>query len=353
MTSVTLQDIKMEYKPGKPVLADINLTVRDGELLALLGPSGCGKTTFLRLIAGLLRPSDGDIQFNGQSVLNIPAELREVGMVFQEHSLFPYMSVGENVAFGLKMKKTNKYSIQKEVAKALENVHLSGFEGHHPHQLSGGQQQRVALARSIVVNPKVLLLDEPLNNLEPSLRERMRELICSLQKKAGITTIFVTHDQSEAVAIADRIALMLNGEIRQVGTPKSFFTNPKDIEVAQFFGGTNFFKGTKFGDVIQTEFGRLEIENNGCPDGQVLATIRPEAIRIGPNGHNNLTAKIMDYNYRGLIAQLGAQINGVEMRIIAPPSPIFNVGEIVTIHFPKNNIFLFPDVQITDEEMES
>lgn len=309
-----------------------------------LGPSGCGKTTFLRLIAGLLRPSDGDIQFNGQSVLNIPVEKREVGMVFQEHSLFPYMSVGENVAFGLKMKRTNKFSVHKEVAKALEEVHLRGIEAYHPHQLSGGQQQRVTLARSIVVNLKVLLLDEPLNNLEPTLREHMRGLICSLQKNAGITTIFVTHDQSEAVAIADRIALMLNGEIRQVGTPKNFFTNPKDIEVAQFFGGTNFIKGTKWGNVIHTEFGQLEIKNNGSPDGQVVALIRPEAIKIGTNGYNSLPAQIMDYNYRGSIAQLGAQINGVEMQIIVPLSPTYCVGDTVTIHIPKDNIFLFPDI---------
>ena len=238
MTSVTLQGIKMEYTQGVPVLADINLTVKDGELLALLGPSGCGKTTFLRLIAGLLQPTEGDLQFNGRSVLNIPVEKREVAMVFQEHSLFPFMSVGENVAFGLKMRRVDKHSIQARVAEVLETVHLSGFEDRHPDQLSGGQRQRVAIARAIVVHPKVLLLDEPLNNLEPTLREHMRQLICSLQKNAGITTIFITHDQAEAVAIADRIALLLNGQLRQVGVPQSFFTHPADVEVARFFGGS-------------------------------------------------------------------------------------------------------------------
>jgi ABC-type Fe3+/spermidine/putrescine transport system ATPase subunit len=352
MTSVTLQDIKLEYTPGVPVLRDINLVVNNGELLALLGPSGCGKTTLLRLIAGLLQPTDGDLLFNGRSVLDTPVEKREVAMVFQEHSLFPFMSVGENVAFGLKMRRTDQRSIQRKVAEALEAVHLSSFEEHHPDQLSGGQQQRVAIARAIVVHPKVLLLDEPLNNLEPTLREHMRELICSLQKNAGITTIFVTHDQTEAVAVADRIAFLQNGHLRQVGLPQSFFTHPADMEVARFFGGTNFIKGFKRGSMIQTGLGHLEIEQNDSPDGQVLATIRPEAIEIGPNGHNNLLAQISSYNYRGLIAQLGAQINEVELQIIAPPSPTFREGDRITIHIPKDSIFLLPDILNSGKEKE-
>lgn len=350
MTSVTLQGIKMEYTQGVPVLADINLTVKDGELLALLGPSGCGKTTFLRLIAGLLQPTEGDLQFNGRSVLNIPVEKREVAMVFQEHSLFPFMSVGENVAFGLKMRRVDKHSIQARVAEVLETVHLSGFEDRHPDQLSGGQRQRVAIARAIVVHPKVLLLDEPLNNLEPTLREHMRELICSLQKNAGITTIFITHDQAEAVAIADRIALLLNGQLRQVGVPQSFFTHPADVEVARFFGGTNFIRGIKQGNVIQTQLGHLEIEQIDQPDGQVLATIRPEAIEIGPNGHNNLPAQIKAYNYRGLIAQIETQINDIELQIIAPPFPTYHEGDTITIHIPKDSIFLLPDMEIPEKK---
>ena len=340
MISVTVRDLTKEYEPGLPVLVDINLNVQDGELLALLGPSGCGKTTLLRLIAGLLKPSQGDILFNGQSVLKTPVEKREVAMVFQEHSLFPFMSVGENVAFGLKMRKMDRLSIQKRVAQALEDVQLGGLENHRPDHLSGGQRQRVAIARAIVFQPQVLLFDEPLNNLEPSLRESIREMIRSLQQKAGITTLFVTHDQAEAVSIADRIALMLNGRLRQVGPPKSFYEHPKDIEVARFFGGANIIPGVKNGNVLHTELGELEIVSNDHPDGEVLATIRPEAIEIGPNGHNNLLTQISSYNYRGQIAQLITQTNGVGLQIITPPFPPYCEGENITIHIPKDRIYL-------------
>ena len=343
MTSVRLSKLTKEYEPGQPVLVDINLDVREGELLALLGPSGCGKTTLLRLIAGLLMPTQGDIIFNGQSILKTPVEKRDVAMVFQEYSLFPFMSVGENVAFGLKLRRLDKFSIQERVAQALQDVQLGGLKNHRPDQLSGGQRQRVAVARAIVYQPKVLLFDEPLNNLELSMRERIRQLIVDLQQAAGITTIFVTHDQAEAVSIADRIALLLNGRLHQVGEPKSLYDHPKDVEVARFFGGTNIIAGVKKGNILQTELGELEILPNHLQDGEVLASIRPEAIEIRADGHNNLLTQIRSYSYRGQIAQIGTQTNGVGLQIIAPPYPSYYEGEQIPIHIPKDRIYLLQE----------
>ncbi|MCP4356444.1 MAG: ABC transporter ATP-binding protein, partial [Chloroflexi bacterium] len=204
MTTLTLQNLTKEYAPGVTAVSDLNLTINEGELMVLLGPSGCGKTTTLRLISGLLQPTRGDVLFDGRSVLTVPPEKRNAVMVFQEHTLFPFMSVGDNVAYGLKMRKCNRAEIQERVAAALTAVQLPNFQNHWPDQLSGGQRQRVALARALIIRPRLLLLDEPLSNLDRSLREELRQMVRTLQQEAGITTLFVTHDQAEAVAIADR-----------------------------------------------------------------------------------------------------------------------------------------------------
>ncbi|UCC88393.1 MAG: ABC transporter ATP-binding protein [Anaerolineales bacterium] len=345
MTTLTLSDLAKEYVPGVPVVVDLNLKVNDGELLVLLGPSGSGKTTILRLIAGLLKPTHGDLRFDGRSVLKVPPEKRGAVMVFQEHGLFPFMSVAENVAFGLKMKGLNRAAIRAGVAEALASVQLSGFEDRWPDQLSGGQRQRVALARALAVRPQLLLLDEPLSNLEPGLREELRQMIRSLQRQAGITTIFVTHDQSEAVAVADRIGLLLDGRLRQIGAPRNFYERPVDERVARFFGGVNFLRGVKRGTTVQTSIGSLEVARSDWPDGEVLLSIRPEAIQIGAKSHNNLRARIRSYSYRGLVAHFSAGINGTELLIAAPPFCSFGEGELVTLHLPGERICLLPPGQ--------
>jgi len=342
MTVLTLVDLTKEYVPDAFSLRDLNLTVEEGEFLVLLGPSGSGKTTTLRLIAGLLQPSQGDILFDGRSILNTPPEKRGAVMVFQEHALFPFMSVGENVAFGLKIQKLGRVVIQQRVNEVLTAVQLSGFAGRWPHELSGGQRQRVALARALAVQPKLLLLDEPLSNLEPGLRESLREMIRTLQREAEITTLFVTHDQTEAVAVADRIALLFEGRLRQAGEPRDFYEAPIDEQVARFFGGVNFLPGIKEGPIVQTAIGPLEVASSDQANGHVLLTIRPEAIEIGANGHNTLMAQVRAYSYRGLVARCQAGVKGMELQVVAPPFRPYHVGEQITLHLPRDRISLLP-----------
>ena len=274
MTQVRLVDLTKEYPPDGIGVANLNLTIEDGELMVLLGSSGCGKTTTLRMIAGLTQPTAGDILFDDQSVVAWPPEKRVAGMVFQQHALFPFMSVGDNVAFGLKLRKLDQMTIGQRVSDALNAVQLSGYEARWPDQLSGGQQQRVALARVLAIQPNILLLDEPLSHLDRSLREELREVIRTVQRQQGITTLFVTHDQMEAVMIADRIAVIFDGQLQQVAPPLTFYENPANTQISQFFGGIHTFFGTKDGQQVNTSIGALNIPQSNLPDGDVLLTIR-------------------------------------------------------------------------------
>ena len=239
MTKLSLCNLEMEFPASGRAIDRLDLTVESGERLVLLGPSGCGKTTALRLIAGLLQPTGGDVRFDDRSVLSVPAERRGAVMVFQDHALFPFKTVAENVAFGLKLRKIKRSEQRERVTEALAAVQLSGYEHRWPDELSGGQRQRIALARALVVRPRLLLLDEPLTSLEPGLRAELRETICRVQRAVSITTVFVTHDQGEALAVADRLALLIEGRLRQVGTPSDFLQHPLDADVARFFGGDN------------------------------------------------------------------------------------------------------------------
>ncbi|MFZ0548419.1 MAG: ABC transporter ATP-binding protein [Candidatus Promineifilaceae bacterium] len=340
MTTVTLRNLTKAFDSGETAVEQLSMEVADGEMLVLLGPSGSGKTTTLRLIAGLLAPTEGDLLFDGRSVLRTPPEKRGAVMVFQQHMLFPFMSVGDNVAFGLKIQNRSKREIRQLVGEALEAVQLPGFERRWPDELSGGQRQRVALARALAVKPRLLLLDEPLSNLDPGLREELREMIRRLQQQAQITTLFVTHDQMEAVVLADRIALLINGHLYQIGRPRDFYERPANERVARFFGGVNFLPGIKQGEVVETAVGPLEIVRNSVPDGNVLLTIRPEAIEIGSNGHNNLPARVRSYNYRGLIAYCNIGVDGQELQVVAPPFRPYQEGELITLHLPRERICL-------------
>jgi ABC-type Fe3+/spermidine/putrescine transport system ATPase subunit len=239
-TVLTLDRLTAGYG-DRPVLHDFTLDIAGGELVALLGPSGCGKTTVLKIIAGLLRPVAGEVRFNGESVLRIPTESRGAVMVFQKPLLFPYLTVGENVAFGLKMRGRDK--IRERVSEMLRLLQLEGYESRRPSELSGGQEQRVALARALVTEPRVLLLDEPFSALDENLRTELRLQVRQLQKRLGITTIFVTHDQVEAAMVSDRIALLLDGKIEQAGSPRDFYTSPSTADVARFFGWQIFEDG--------------------------------------------------------------------------------------------------------------
>ena len=343
MTTLTLQNLSKEYLPGHTAVSELNLTINEGELMVLLGPSGCGKTTTLRLIAGLLQPSSGDVLFDGLSVLDLPPEKRGAVMVFQEHTLFPFMSVGDNVAYGLKMRKLAPAEIEKKVAQALTAVQLPGYQDRPPASLSSGQRQRVALARALVVRPRLLLLDEPLSNLDPGLREELRQVVRSLQQEAGITTLFVTHDQAEAVAIADRICVMMDGVLRQCGQPRQFFEDPVDAQIARFFGSNNFLPGVKRGHSVHTSIGEVEISTTPVADGPVLLAIRPEVIEIGSNGHNNFPAQVQSCRYGRPASHCRVSVKDVQLEIVTSPFHDLRDNLPIVVHFPKKRIQVFAD----------
>ncbi len=325
----------------------ISLTVKPGSLVALLGPSGCGKTTTLRMIAGLEQPSEGDILFNGKSVLGIAPEKREIGMVFQRYVLFPHMSVEKNVSFGLRMKGVAKAEIDKRVKEVMKIVQLEGFEKRFPSQLSGGQQQRVAIARTVVTNPQLLLMDEPLSNLDAKLREEMRAFITDLQKRLNITTVFVTHDQIEAIELADNIGVIFDGELVQFGTPEEIFNRPANTRVADFMGATNIIIGTLNNkNLLETEAGSLSLSQSALQANgtTVTATIRPEHIDLSKDSaeKNAFSATITEAIYYGGIVSYRVQSGGLKLNIKDRSTRRFDVGEEVSVHLGEDHIWIFP-----------
>ncbi len=237
MTSVALRGVDAAYQADRPVLSGVSLDVESGERFVLIGPSGCGKSTILRVVAGLLAPTGGDVAFDGRSMLAVPPEKRGVAMVFQEPALVPFRTVSDNVGFGLKLRRVARRERDRRVAEALVSVRLDGFGDRWPGELSGGQRRRVALARALVVGPRLLLLDEPLSGLDPNLRRDLARMITELQRNSGITTVMVTHDRDEAEGMADRIGVVIDGRLRQVGTYRAVAGEPVDDEVARFLGG--------------------------------------------------------------------------------------------------------------------
>ena len=269
-------------------LKSMSLDVGEGELISLLGPSGCGKTTTLRCVAGFEFADEGHITFDGQDVTDWPPEKRDIGMVFQNYALFPHMTVAENLAFGLEMRRIDRHSAGQRIEQALKMVQLSALLDRYPRQLSGGQQQRVALARALVIEPRVLLLDEPLANLDATLREEMRFFIRDLQKRVGITTLYVTHDQSEAMVMSDRVVVMFEGEIAQIGKPQEIYARPRTRRVAAFIGRANFVAGTVKRRVDASTYEVTTDVGPVCARGdadlqsgaRVAVAVRPEAIEL-------------------------------------------------------------------------
>ncbi|MBM3530492.1 MAG: ABC transporter ATP-binding protein [Alphaproteobacteria bacterium] len=279
MTSgVAIEHVSFGYG-GTAVLDDVSLDVEQGEFFAFLGPSGSGKTTLLRLIAGFGAPAQGRILIGGRDVTSLPPWSRNVGMVFQSYALWPHMTVAKNVAFGLERRKLSRKEIARKVDAALELVELTAFANRRPAQLSGGQQQRVALARTIVIEPEVLLLDEPLSNLDAKLRVEMRTELKALQRKLGITAIYVTHDQEEANAVADRIAVLDGGRIQQIGTPGELYDRPANRFVATFLGTANLIEGHVQGGRFAAD--GFALDGIAAPDGPACIAIRPQDIELG------------------------------------------------------------------------
>ena len=290
--AVKLRDVTKTFGEVH-ALKDATLCVRRGELMTLLGPSGCGKSTLLNLIAGFLTPDRGELEIDGHRVTDTPPYKRQIGMVFQNYALFPHMSAADNVGYGLRMRRLAKREVERRVADALALVRLSGIENRRPHQLSGGQQQRVALARALVISPKVLLLDEPLSALDRSLRASMQVEIKEIQRQLGVTALFVTHDQSEALSLSDRIAVMFDGQIRQIGTPADIYRRPSDRFVASFVGDVNVLRA-RLGSIDQTtatiSLGAQSIPvatgplAGSKPGDPVDLFVRPEQLRLSATG---------------------------------------------------------------------
>lgn len=344
MTALSLTSVSKTYPAAEaPTVRGLDLSVESGSLTALLGPSGSGKTTVMKLIAGLLEPEAGDIRLGGQSLLGLPPERRRVVMVFQNPHLFPHMTVAQNVGFGLRMQGRPAAEVAARTAAMLEKVRLTGLGPRRPVELSGGQQQRAALARALVLEPKLLLLDEPLSSLDAGLRDDMRALIRDLQRETRITTLVVTHDQTEAVVLADRVALMLDGRLAQHARPKDIYRRPASLAVARFFGGVNFLPGHATGGVFQSAIGPLALPP-GMSDGPGTLTIRPEALRLGP-GPGARPAIVSGCAFLGTQTRVDLDLQGVPLQALTLPEAAAGLapGQTVDVTLPTPALWLLRD----------
>ena len=298
---IRLRDLCMAFD-DEPVLDHINLYINDKEFLTLLGPSGCGKTTTLRIIGGFATPTSGDVLFDGVRINDVPPYQRQINTVFQKYALFPHLNVYENIAFGLRMQKLPEAEIKERVMEMLETVSLKGFEHRRPEALSGGQQQRVAIARALVNRPKVLLLDEPLAALDLKLRKDMQIELKRIQQQVGITFIYVTHDQEEALTMSDTIVVMDKGSIQQIGTPEDIYNEPKNAFVADFIGESNIIDGIMPEDNVVQMYGRRFpcLDGGFAPNEAVDVVIRPEDIDIVPEAQGQLTGTVTSVTFKGM-----------------------------------------------------
>jgi iron(III) transport system ATP-binding protein len=359
MPTITVENLTKKFGEVK-ALDRVNLRVQKGELFFLLGPSGCGKTTLLRHIAGFYTPEEGRILFDDDDVTSVPPHKRNTGMMFQSYALWPHMTVAKNVAFGLEERRVPRAEIKTRVARALSDVRMEAYADRKIAQLSGGQQQRIALARALVIRPRCLLLDEPLSNLDAKLRLEMRSEIRRICKEFGLTAIYVTHDQKEALSISDRMAILENGRIAQVGTPEEVYHRPHTRVVADFIGETNFLEGTVSG----AEDGQLRVETahghfrglpgdrdwHPAPGTKVLLSMRPEAWRIAHHTHdspapeNSLTGRVEEKTYLGEIAQYQVKVGETVLKFfeLNPRPGEGCVGERVRASVGPDDVVVVP-----------
>ncbi|MDT8898978.1 MAG: ABC transporter ATP-binding protein [Thermanaerothrix sp.] len=344
MAYLSLQNLSKRFGPTLAV-RDFNLEVERGEFVSFLGPSGCGKTTTLRMIAGFELPTSGKIILDGNDITTLPPNRRHIGMVFQSYALFPNLTVADNIAFGLKVAKRPPEEIRKTISEMLDLIRLTGFENRYPYQLSGGQQQRVALARALAIRPRVLLLDEPLSALDAKIRVELRAEIRRIQQTLGITAIYVTHDQEEALSLSDRVVVMYEGRIEQVGTPFEVYNYPKTRFVASFIGQLNLIPVI----VEDPQQGKVRFDNNVLQveplphlnRGQVVTlALRPEEMNLGTvEGRNHLQGRVLDVMFLGAIVRVRVDLQGREVladlfneRQLTLPRP----GDQVIINFPPH-----------------
>jgi putative spermidine/putrescine transport system ATP-binding protein len=319
MADLTLNGLSKHYGDFYAV-REVSLTIADGEFLVLLGPSGCGKTTTLRMIAGFIEPSAGHVRLAGQDVTLLPPWRRNAGMVFQSYALFPHMTVAQNVAFGLEMRKLPRADIERRVEEVLALVRLGGYGGRLPRQLSGGQQQRVALARALAIRPDVLLLDEPLSNLDAKLRQEVRVEIRELQRQLGLTTVMVTHDQEEALTMADRLVVMNEGSVRQVGSQRDLYERPADRFVAGFVGRTTFLAGSIEAPGRFRSDGGLALACAGGNPGRAALSLRPERVEIGLQPRsgldNSLSGTVEFVSYLGALIDIHVRLSPSDRLVV-------------------------------------
>ena len=344
MAFFNLQDINVSYDKKNNILEGLNLEIEKGELVSLLGPRGCGKTTTLRVVAGFIEPTHGQFILDDTDMTKVPVHKRNFGLVFQSYALFPHLSVFDNVAFGLKLQKVSKEEIKKRVENILEVCDLKGFEKRFPKQLSGGQRQRVALARALVVEPKLLLLDEPLSNLDAKLRINMRVEIKRLQRKLGITTIFVTHDQEECFSISDKVAVMNGGVMEQYDTPENIYRTPKTEFVARFIGFENFIDlKRKDAHTYIASDGSEFVVDNGCDKEDPKGTIRPEDIQIvssQDNVENKITGKVIVRTFLGKSYQYELDTPLGVIVVNGSSDHVLQAQDTVCVSLPKGKIVL-------------
>ncbi len=342
MTAVQLKGVRKDFG-SFTAISHIDLDIKSGELVALLGPSGCGKTTTLRMIAGLEVPSDGQICFDGEDVSEVAVQKRNVGMVFQRYALFPHMTVEKNVMFGLKVRGTDKAEIERRLEEILDVVQLQQFRHRFPAQLSGGQMQRVAIARTLITNPSVLMMDEPLANLDTKLRGEMRRFIRDLQQRLGITTIFVTHDQIEAMELADRVAVIFDGDLAQYDAPDALYKYPNSIEIADFMGATNVFEAQITGKTATAAFGTLAFET-GATEGRAHVMLRGEAIDLHlqqpANTQNVMAGKITAREFFGANITYSVTCGGETIQITEQSRRMVEIGTEVWLTIPPDRIWI-------------
>jgi len=353
---IDIIDVTKSYDGTTRAVDAVNMSIREGEFFSLLGPSGCGKTTTLRMIAGFETPTKGTIEVGGADVTHVPAHKRDMGMVFQNYALFPHRSVGENVAFGLRMRGMDRATIAHKVADALAQVELVGYEDRRPGQLSGGQQQRVALARAIVIEPRVLLCDEPLGALDKKLRQAMQFELKELQRKLSLTMVFVTHDQEEALAMSDRIAVINAGKVEQIGTPSDIYDRPSTRFVADFIGDTNLFRGEVIRDgenksVLQVDQAlSIELAARPAETGPLSIALRPEKISLAappaPIGHG-LDGVVESANFQGGSVLYRIKTAGGRRLLAQHPNngshELFQAGAAVALRWKPSDIVILRD----------
>ena len=334
---IRLVNCRMDFD-GETVLDSINIYFNNSEFLTLLGPSGCGKTTTLRIIGGFLQPTSGDVLFEGVRINDVPPHKRRVNTVFQKYALFPHLNVFENVAFGLRIAKVPQKEIDERVTEMLEIVSLKGFEKRKPDQLSGGQQQRVAIARALVNRPEVLLLDEPLGALDLRLRKDMQNELKRIQQQLGITFIYVTHDQEEALAMSDTVVVMDKGRIQQIGTPEDIYNEPKNAFVADFIGESNILDGIMRADYVVEFFGRKFrcLDKGFAKDEPVDVVIRPEDVDIVPPDNGHLCGTVTSVTFKGVHYDTIVDFTGFKWLIQTPD--LHRPGEYIGIKLTPNDI---------------